>query len=70
MPKVNFVNRIKMAAVAIYLPSRPVSDKKLVILKVLALLKFAILGLPKLNFVFATNSVLLLLLLIGYILDG
>ena len=34
------------------------------ILKVFALLKFAILGLPKVNFVFPTNSVLLLLLLI------
>ena len=38
-----------------------------VILKVFALLKFAILVLPKVNFVFLTNSVLLLLLLIGYI---
>ena len=38
-----------------------------VILKVLALVKFAILVLPKVNFVFLTNSVLLLLLLIGYI---
>ena len=37
-----------------------------VILKVFALLKFAILVLPKVNFVFPTNSVLLLLLLIGY----
>ena len=37
------------------------------ILKVFALLKFAILVLPKVNFVFPTNSVLLLLLLIGYI---
>ena len=36
-----------------------------VILKVFALLKFAILGLPKGNFVFPTNSVLLLLLLTG-----
>ena len=38
-----------------------------VILKVFALLKFAILGLPKVNLVFPTNSVLLLLLSIGYI---
>ena len=38
-----------------------------VILKVFALLKFANLGLPKVNFVFLTNLVLLLLLLIGYI---
>ena len=38
-----------------------------VILKVFTLLKFAILGLPKVKFVFLTNSVLLLLLLIGYI---
>ena len=37
------------------------------ILKVFALIKFAILVLPKENFVFPTNSVLLLLLLIGYI---
>ena len=37
------------------------------ILKVFALLKFAILVLPKVNFVFPTNSFLLLLLLIGYI---
>ena len=37
------------------------------ILKVFALLKFAILVLLKVNFVFPTNSVLLLLLLIGYI---
>ena len=37
------------------------------ILKVFALLKFAILVFPKVNFVFPTNSVLLLLLLIGYI---
>ena len=37
------------------------------ILKVFALLKFAILVLPKVNFVFPTNSVLLLLLSIGYI---
>ena len=36
------------------------------ILKVFALLKFAILVLPKVNFVFLPNSVLLLLLLIGY----
>ena len=36
------------------------------ILKVFALLKFAILVLPKVNSVFPTNSVLLLLLLIGY----
>ena len=35
-----------------------------VILKVFALLMFAIIGLPKVNF--PTNSVLLLLLLIGY----
>ena len=34
------------------------------ILKVFALLKFAILVLPKVNFVFPTNTVLLLLLLI------
>ena len=40
-----------------------------VILKVFVLLKFAILGLPKVNFVFPTNSVLLLLLLIGYIMN-
>ena len=38
-----------------------------VILKVFALLKFAILGLSKVNFVFSTNSVLLLLLEIVYI---
>ena len=38
-----------------------------VILKVFALLKFAISGLSKVNFVFSTNSVLLLLLEIGYI---
>ena len=38
-----------------------------VILKVFALLKFANLGLPKVNFVFLTNRVLFLLLLIGYI---
>ena len=38
-----------------------------VILKVFALLKFAVLGLPKVNSVFPTNRVLLLLLLIGYI---
>ena len=37
------------------------------ILKVFALLKFAISVLPKVNFVFPTNSFLLLLLLIGYI---
>ena len=37
------------------------------ILKVFALLKFAILGLPKVNSVFPINSVLLLLLLIEYI---
>ena len=37
------------------------------ILKVFALLKFAILVLPSVYFVFPTNSVLLLLLLIGYI---
>ena len=37
------------------------------ILKVFALLKFAILGLPKVNFVLPINNVLLLLLLIGYI---
>ena len=40
-----------------------------VILKVFALLKFAILGLPKVNFVFPQNNALLLILLIGYILD-
>ena len=34
-----------------------------VILKVFTLLKFVIVGLPKVNFVFPTNSVLLLLLL-------
>ena len=38
-----------------------------VILKVFALLKFAILGLPKVNFVFSQNNVPLLILLIGYI---
>ena len=38
-----------------------------VILKVFALLKFAILGLPKVNFVFPQNNVPLLILLIGYI---
>ena len=38
-----------------------------VILKVFALLKFAILGPPIVDFVFPTNSVLLLFLLIGYI---
>ena len=38
-----------------------------VISKVCALLKFAILGLSKVNFVFPTNIVLLLLLLTGYI---
>ena len=38
-----------------------------VILKVFDLLKFVILGLPKVNLVFPTNSVLLLLLLIEYI---
>ena len=38
-----------------------------VILKVFALLKFAILGLPKVNFVFPQNNVLLLILFIGYI---
>ena len=37
------------------------------ILKVFALLKFAILGLPKVNFVFPQNNVPLLILLIGYI---
>ena len=37
------------------------------ILKVFTRLKFAILVLPKVNFVFPTSSVLLLLLLIGYI---
>ena len=37
------------------------------ILNVFALLKFAILVLPKVNFVFPTTSVLLLLLLIRYI---
>ena len=40
---------------------------KFAILKVFALLKFAILVLPKVNFVFPTNSFLLLLLLTGYI---
>ena len=40
-----------------------------VILEVFALLKFANLGLSKVNFLFPTNSVLLLLLEIGYILD-
>ena len=34
-----------------------------VILKVFTLLKFVIVGLPKVNFVFPTNSVLFLLLL-------
>ena len=38
-----------------------------VILKVFALLKFAILGLPKVNFVFPQNNALLLILFIGYI---
>ena len=38
-----------------------------VILKVFDLLKFVILSLPKVNLVFPTNSVLLLLLLIEYI---
>ena len=40
-----------------------------VILKVFALLKFAILGLPKVNFMFGLpqNNVPLLILLIGYI---
>ena len=38
-----------------------------VILEVFALLKFANLGLCKVNFLFPTNSVLLLLLEIGYI---
>ena len=38
-----------------------------VILKVFALLKFAILGLPKMNFVFPQNNVPLLILFIGYI---
>ena len=37
------------------------------ILKVFALLKFAILVLPKVNFVFPMNSFLLLFLFIGYI---
>ena len=37
------------------------------ILKVFALIKLAILVLPKVNFVFPMNSFLLLLLLIGYI---
>ena len=37
------------------------------ILKVFALLKFAILGLPKANFVFPQNNVPLLILLIRYI---
>ena len=41
-----------------------------VILEVFALLKFANLGLSKVNFLFPTNSVLLLLLEIGYILDN
>ena len=36
---------------------------------IFSLIKFAILVLPKVNFVFPTNSVLLLLLLIGYIFD-
>ena len=40
---------------------------ELVILKVFALLKFVILGLPKVNFVFPQNNVPLLILLIGYI---
>ena len=40
-----------------------------VILEVFALLKLANLGLSKVNFLFPTNSVLLLLLEIGYILD-
>ena len=39
-----------------------------VILEVFALLKFANLGLSKVNFLFPTNSVLLLLLEIGYII--
>ena len=38
-----------------------------VILKVFALLKFAILGLPKVNFIFPKNNVPLLILFIGYI---
>ena len=38
-----------------------------VILEVFALLKFANLGLSKVNVLFPTNSVLLLLLEIGYI---
>ena len=38
-----------------------------VILKVFALLKFAILGIPKMNFVLPQNNVPLLILLIGYI---
>ena len=38
-----------------------------VILKVFALLKFAILGLPKVNYVFPQINVPLLILLIGYI---
>ena len=38
-----------------------------VISKVFALLKFAILGLPKVNFVFPQNNIPLLILLIGYI---
>ena len=38
-----------------------------VILEVFALLKFANLGLSKVKFLFPTNSVLLLLLEIGYI---
>ena len=37
------------------------------ILKIFALLKFAILGLPKVNFVFPQNNVPLLILLTGYI---
>ena len=40
---------------------------EIAILKVFALLKFAILVLPKVNFVFPMNGFLLLLLLIGYI---
>ena len=38
-----------------------------VILKVFCTIKVCILGLPEVNFVFPTNSVLLLLLVIGYI---
>ena len=38
-----------------------------VISKVFALLKFAILGLLKVNFVFPQNNIPLLILLIGYI---